>query len=331
MAAIGQSPTTTPRPAYGSTGDGYAVSSECNRAHHGRCDGCGCRCHKASQRWRGLRRTGKELTTGDAEPGPPIRINCHRHTDHPGICDDCAADLALILADIPALLDELDTAIAGATKFVEHGTRSSDDPGDGVGGHPAVIAQQRIRQALAPAADWFDSRDPGRLADQLAACLPLLQHEPALTGLAAKLSAAAARAHWVIDRPRDRWFYGPCPECGNTIWQDRVDADDPAATVRCNIGSCHYRAQVADHYRLQLNAGRARWLTVAELLPAFELAGTPLTRDQMNGLIHREGLARQPRARVRWDAAAGALVPIGEVWTYRVGDVIDMLKSRGIG
>ena len=310
---------------------------------------------KHSPRWQGLTHTGRVNDAGRPIPGDPIIINCHGHGEADGLCDDCCAQLAQVLADVPRLLDDLDIAIAGESRFVEHGIRNGTSDSKASGRHPAIAAQQRLTLALigerppdgprkprargstqlgsdpaersqhAPGAhpgvaDWFDTRDPARLATQLAAKLDQLQAEPRMPNLARDISAAASRAHHVIDAPPELWYYGPCPSCERDLWQERIHVDDHKTPIVCRYPTCDYAAPLDVHNRRALEVGHDRRMTIDELVGAITSGGITVTREQIKGWIYRDGLPRERRNRPRY--VDGELHQ-NEVWTYRLGDVLD--------
>jgi hypothetical protein len=280
---------------------------------------------KHSPRWQGLTHTGRVNDAGIPIPGDPIIINCHGHGAESGICADCASDLRSVLADVPRLLDDLDIAIAGESRFVEHGIRTNGSEPTG-GGHPAIAAQNRLTQALLGdgtqahpgVKDWFDNYGPAKIATRLASKLNLLQHEPRMPNLARDISQAASRAHKVIDMPKDMTYFGPCPDCGRDLVQERIHRDDTETPVACRYPSCSYAQPLAEHQRKLLAAGEDRWLTVGELVSAITSGGEVVTRDQIDGWIKRGGLAREKRVRPRY---VNGELKTEEVWTYRLGDV----------
>jgi hypothetical protein len=265
------------------------------------------------------------MPNGDPEPGDPIHVNCHH--DGCGLCPDCLEDFRSVLADVPFLLDHLDIAISGAAKFVERGVRrDGSSESNGSGRNAAILAHQRLVAALGQAGDWFDHCHPEQLALLLWRKLDALADQDAMRKIARDVSNAAARAHKVIDAPPSPFHYGPCPDCGKHIFQDRIHQDDQTTKVTCPAPSCDYAEPLAEHQRRQLALGDERWLTVSELLEAFEVNGQPITRDALNGMIRREGLPREARPMFDWQG--GRLTKVREVWTYKVGHVKELLAKR---
>lgn len=291
---------------------------------------------KASPRWQGLGTTGNKLPDGTLEPGDPLRISCNHI--QAGICVACAKELCRVLSDIPQLIDDLDIAVAKEAHFVEHGTflGAMEDEDLGPSTNPALSAHARLILALRGdgtnahpgVADWFDSRDPARMAHEFGAQLShslrlsgyfgALRLEPRMRRLAIDISGAAARAHRVIDTPADLVYYGPCPDCGRDIVQERIASDDDRTPVRCRFASCGYAAPLDVHQRRLLDGYEDRWMTVTELVSAITSGGEVVTRDQINGWIKRHGLAREKRSRPRY---VNEELVFDEVWTYRLGDV----------
>lgn len=202
------------------------------------------------------------------------------------LCRDCADHVARIVADVPALLDDLTLALTRQTSFVQHGTSDETPLPFNV---EAADALTRLRAAVASLGD--------------------LTRQPDAPALARRLSAEYLHAHRVIDRPEVPAYMGTCPE-GHDLYALR-DAD----TVECD---CGYHAPMKEHQRTALDAGEDRLLTVAELVGAITSAGETVTRDQINSWIRREGLVREKAARPLW--RDGQLVA-RTVYVYRLGDV----------
>jgi hypothetical protein len=137
---------------------------------------------------------------------------------------------------------------------------------------------------------------------------------------ARRISTAVAGAHRAVDSPPSPWYYGPCPDCHRDIYAERTDSADLSAMVVCGAPGCPYAARLDDHRLAQLDAGDDRWLTVGELVGAITSAGETVTRDQINGWIRREGLAREVRVDVRLGVRS-------EAYVYRLGDVRRMAQA----
>src|SRR5215216_2336213 len=289
---------------------------------------------KTSSRWRGLTTTGEALPDGTLKPDKPIIITCTGHTET-GICAECAADLTRVLTDIPGLLDDLDIAISGEAKFVEHGFRGGALALGEVGSNtnPAVAAQQRLTLALfgdgtnahPGCADWFDAHSPARLAEHLNLYLHRLILESRMPVLAHDISSAAARAHHVIDIPKDLVYYGPCPACGRDIVQERIHKDDDTTLVKCRFLTCGYGQTLDLYHKRVLEASLDRQFSVAECVGMISNAGKLVTRDQINGWIRHKGLPREWTDRPEWKG--GTLVMVG-MWTLKLRDVVDFIQKR---
>ena len=288
---------------------------------------------KTSPRWQGLTTTGEQLPDGTPKPDKPIIITCTGHTQT-GICTECLADLTRVLADVPGLLDDLDIAIAGEAKFVEHGFRGGalalGEAGSNV--HPAIAAYHRLVLALCGdgtaahpgCSDWFDTSPPALLADRLNYQLHRLILEPRMPTLAHDISSAAARAHHVIDTPKDLVYYGPCPDCGRDIVQERIHRDDDTTFIKCRYLSCEYGQPLDTHQKRILDAAEDRWMTVTELVSAITSGGEVVTRTQIYNWERRAGLAREMRDRPKW--VDGELIN-DQVWCFRLGDVRERARK----
>ena len=257
---------------------------------------------KGSPRWRGLRQ------------GKPVIIHCHDHTEF-GLCPDCLADFDNVLVDAPHLLDDLDIAIAGETRFVEHGFLF-DSGTDHMGVTPLVTAYHRLAQALALAGEWFNWRHPEQLARLLHANLNHLANDPHLPNIAHTISTAAARAHRVIERPDDWAYFGPCPDCNTDIYGLRETIDTPDARVKCR--ACDYSELMIDHQRAQLDAGDDRMLTIDELVGAITRVGEVVTRKQILKFVAHEGVTREWR---QVPTLIDTELHVDQVEVYRLGDI----------
>jgi hypothetical protein len=172
---------------------------------------------------------------------------------------------------------------------------------------------------------WFDDRDPARLADWLRLWLDNLAGLPPMRRIAHDISSAAARAHRVIDAPPDPAYYGPCPDCGRDIWQQRIHPDHQESTpVACQHRECSYAEPLAEHNRRILAGGENLWLPIGQLVSAIIEGGEIVTRDQIKGWVRRGGLAREKRQMPYWQ---GGRLYTREVDVYRLGDVRDRARE----
>jgi hypothetical protein len=268
---------------------------------------------KHSPRWQGLTTTGRTNDAGIPIPGDPIIINCHAHVDT-GLSRECAESRRRVLADIPQLLDDLDTAL-GYARFVEHGTRNGNP--ESTGGNRAITAIHNLTNAIMKAAGWFDANTPELVAHGLLIHLDKLATLPETRSLALAISIEASRAHKVIDVPPEIWFYGACPACEHDIWQERIRPDDDTP-VACHQRDCTYTAPLDEHHHRLLEAGNDRWLTMDELVAAVTTAGEVVTRKQIQRWRDHDGLPMETRSLAYW--ADGELVT-SEVEVFRLGDI----------
>lgn len=268
-----------------------------------------------SRQWQGL--------AEDAGKGKPLAVWCDHESENP-LCPGCVKLVGSILDDVPALLFDLEMAVARDVTFVAHGVfqhDKGDDQGSPIPWNDrASKARRRLIfeiHAVASALGVLED-DCLRSALRLPAALPRLARRDDGPEYAVRLSDAVANAHRAIDQPPSPWYYGPCPKCTRDIYAERLDDKDPAATVACPHETCDYAAPLRDHRVAQLNAGENRLLTVSELVGALVSAGEPVTRHQINGWIRRDGLAQEWQNRPRM--VRGRL-EVGGDFVYRLGDV----------
>jgi excisionase family DNA binding protein len=261
---------------------------------------------KGSPRWRGLR------------GGEPVRIICARSHGAAGLCGDCVELFSDVLSDVPRLLDDLESAAAGGTAFVEHGWVLGLREQDRSGLNPLLEAHARLSGALVLAGDWFDWSHPEQLARQLLACLPLLVDEPSLVRVAREVSAAYGSAIRRVERPEDWAYFGPCPLCDRDLYGLRAAADDDTARISCRGPGCDYSEDMITHRLICIDKGDARMLTVDELVGAITRIGEVVSRKQIRRFVDHEGVTRDLRDVPRLVAGE---VFVEQVEVYRLGDV----------
>jgi hypothetical protein len=164
------------------------------------------------------------------------------------------------------------------------------------------------------------------LARHLCFHLPRLITEARLPTLAHDISSAAKRAHHVIDMPKDLVYYGPCPDCGRDIVQERIHKDDEETPVQCRFPSCNYSTTLDLHHKRILDANLDRQFSITECVSMITNAGgQPVTRDQINGWIRHKGFPREWTDRPTW--RGDNIVMVG-MWTVRLRDVLDFMEKK---
>lgn len=288
------------------------------------------------------------VVTPDDKPAGIIRCDSDGHP-HPDafLCPACVVELRRHLADVHPMVVDLCIAAAKDVRFPERGSgraRHHDDdnpdrdPAQPYTEEAPVLFNMAARAALAQIADSLpfpDLRMRQRAAEEPRVWVPIAARtmlarlsdwllQPTIADTAERISRAMVHGRTVIDRPRDITYYGVCPTCSGDIYQERVDQHDPNARVVCPHG-CGYSERYASHEQQALQAGEDRWLTVDELVGALARRGddtTTVTRAQIERFIRREGLPRQVRP-TRMTLVGGQVESV-PVWTYRLGDVLQM-------
>lgn len=252
------------------------------------------------------------------------------------LCQGCTQRLRGVLADIPGMLDELQTArtrqtAMPASAVTAEGCSHAGDCGCGVSlpwnDHASRVATG-LRNAVTTwcrrlADDTGRHPAPGdRLTAWLGEHLTDIRHHPWAPDMLADLTARREAAIRAIDRPEDRLYAGPCGgtlhlaegvtiQCERRLWARPEDA-----SVKCRTcGTVHI---VAD---------RQAWMLTAAadfLMPTPEIAST-LT------LILR---VRVPKATLRSWIHRGKLTPRGDrtgTTLYRFGDAYDLWRAGDRG
>ncbi len=246
----------------------------------------------------------------------PQAVKCDHRVDD--LCGDCSKILDGLLADLPAVVAELVTAMRKGYRFTPHGWRKGDveTPDEApIGWNPAAAGVLHDVR--------FFMADP-----------PTDRHLQLF-----ELSRLIRRAHRVIDRPADREVT-MCPECrgeivvtnrslavtcGATIVENDPDAkpvDGEPAPQRRRI--CTYAADWKQHRRDLLAVNQDAQLTMDDLLAVLSDAGENINRDKINNLVRRHGL---PREEIRTAVWVDGRIDPRTKWVYRLGDVLFLLAQ----
>lgn len=247
--------------------------------------------------------------------------------DHPttkGICEGCATMLWNTLADVPNLIQELQTAVVKDVRFVERGTAVSQlDEAPIEWNDPAANTLGRLAAALlypdgVAASQW----GPARAARWMQGIWTNVLIRDDVREVCGQVTAAAARGRGVIDRPRDLVFVGICPACDSEGRSTRLIVDRDTDPIICPHPECSYTEDRRLHEQAMIDAGADQMLTLDELVGAVTRSDkVVVSRAQILRWIDRGGLPRERVNRPRWNSE-GALID-HPVWVYRLGDVID--------
>ena len=222
------------------------------------------------------------------------------------LCAPCAGALARDLAEIPALVADVEATLARQTGLAgRYGPRSACPP---LAYDPrASAALGALKAVLVGWVRVLAEEDPGTAwpADTAAACAAWLgirvgelRVHPAAGDIVGEISAAAGSCWRAIDRAPTLWFAGACA-CTAAMY-----VRPEALAVTCRVcGACY---PMAGRRRDLLESARDYRLTIPELGRALLI----------------------PAATLRSWHHRGRLAPHGEaagVATYRIGDVLDLL------
>lgn len=224
----------------------------------------------------------------------PERTVCE-HQKH-DLCPTCDRLLDGLLYDLPELIHQLGVAMRKGTRFRSRGHRKGDveKPDEApIQWNPAAAAVKADLQRLT-----FDLWPDRRV-------------------LLTQLSGVAARAHQVIDRPRDR-EYSMCPTC-----RSQIDVEDHTLIV-CPAADCRYVASWERHRTDLLDAMGDAMLTMADLVVVLTRSGERVDRNRINYLIRRHGLPREQIVKPAWQGDRLVTEP---QWVYRLRDVRDLIAK----
>lgn len=226
-----------------------------------------------------------------------------------GLCKPCDQLLDGLLADLPHLVEELGFTARKDTRFPDRGYRRGDVeyPDEAtLGWHPAatnLLADLRAftagRASVKHDDDW--TWEVFNIHDRRA----LLQH----------LSRLTARAHKIIDRPRDR-AWTMCPKC-----RADVELKQRGDNVLCPNPECDYTAAWTTHQTDLLDASGDVMLTIPELVQVLAEHGETITQRRIHHFVEYWGLPRETIARPRWKDGR---IETKEVDVYRVRDVREL-------
>lgn len=244
------------------------------------------------------------------------------------LCPGCIHHLEQALAEIPAIVDDLETTLTrqGATGQRDGGRSATKPlPFD-------LTASGLLHELHRLLAGWVNEvrcssdrlpRDAGTatLARWLQTRLPRLAQYPAATELADDIHRVVERSKWVIDRRPDRWYAGPCltagcvePDVHGRPRPTDLFVQPKAKRVLCRRCGASY--DVAERRALLLAAAEDVLATATEIARAVtSLAGVTVRAARVWQWAHRGRLVAH--------SVDGQGHPL-----YRVGDVIELLAAE---
>lgn len=246
--------------------------------------------------------------------------SCGAHrSDNTCLCADCNTELATLLGDVPALVDELTTTLTGQQRFEqqmpsvkssEHALPyniSASNMLHELHAELSVIVERCIKQQVR-SVDYRNTT-PGKSSQSISSWLlwrvdGIAAHPWAAETLHA-LRRINDRALLVIDRPPDRTFAGPCDECGRDLY---ASAGRP--TVECR--ACGLTYDLTARREWLLHAVDDQLATATEIARALTSLDMPVTSERIWQWRHRERIKQRGTDRRQR--------PL-----YRVGDVVTLL------
>lgn len=246
-------------------------------------------------------------------------------TDGAFLCGSCITSTWNTLANVPALVAELETTITRQARMAERSGSATD--GALPWNEAASRARRRLRVTLstlteACIADRINSteathREPvpargdlGYVASWLMVRVDPLAASPHARALwdVGRVVRSCSR---VIDRPPEMIYAGPCQACGADLY-----AMPGAALVTCRV--CGVPEDVEERRGFLLTRVYDQLATATEVARALTTLDMPITSDRVRQWRHRERLV--PRGHNRTGH------PL-----YRVGDVVDLLLADTAG
>lgn len=235
---------------------------------------------------------------------------------HANVCGACAGDLARALGAIPGLSYQLEITLSRQSSHTA-GRRSATRPLPFDPRASWALAELRRELYLWTCRVWKPSIRvswPGPLDALSDLSRFLFTHDDLLMAHAeadqavARITGLVHEGERIIDRPADRWFAGPCDQCGQDIY-----AQPGAVQVACP--DCRYVYDVNERrvWLLQVAEDHLAYGTlIAQALTSLGTRVTPelLWQWARRGRIVAHGVDRQGR-------------PL-----YRIGDVMDELAKQ---
>jgi len=258
--------------------------------------------------------------------GQPTRDNTYG-------CERCADQLAHALGDIPWLDDQLETS-ATKQRGIDYRTLGGGKGGKKPAERPSPVhwsasdaradlhallvtwvrlcAEEGVRHR--ETSDDLPADTTPALSRWLLTRVDGLMLHQAASEAVEQIQAAVRRATRMIDTPAEKWFAGPCNECGAELY-----ADAGSRSVDCQ--ACGLTYDTAERRDWLRNAARDHNGTAAEIARAVVVWGDgPASEHLLSKRISKWHERKLIVARGKVEQAGR------ERTIYRVGDVLDLLE-----
>ena len=248
---------------------------------------------------------------------PQVIVCDHGHDDSRHICHACETQLRRVIADTPAVMQELHLAFTKQVQFLDQGAPIEADPDE------APLEWNQAAANVIRDLHRAYGGDPTTQARWMLTHWADVTRNPELAKQATRISETVKHAHQVIDRPPTLMDYGDCPNCNTRIRQERIHEGDDDKHITCPAGD--YTATLNEHQVTQINREELKPRTAGQIQEALKIIGEPLTKSQWDNMVARDGLPREKQNIAHW---RNGRLESAEVWVYRLKDVRDMVRTK---
>lgn len=262
---------------------------------------------------------------------------CTRPVDGANLCQACAVILERALAECPFLARELDTVITRQTTYAtkSDGSRPTERP------LPFHVAGSKTRKQLADALEvacatlirthhakrYPYTRRPGHTSAFLLDHLKAIRVHDQAHKIHQSILTPVTKARWLIDRPADRWYAGPCNtevdvDGKRVLCTAELYATTGKGAVTCR--TCETTYDVAERRDWLLAAAEDQLATAATCARAVSWLG----QTELTPSLIRVWHARGRLTAKGHEPYHGGNDPTRTRPLYRVGDVIDLVHEQ---
>lgn len=221
----------------------------------------------------------------DARRGRKTSGPCAGVADDTTICRACTADLEQALAELPALVGDLESTLSRQGGRSDGGSRAAEHPvpydvrASGVLGDLRAVLVGWIRD-LDDKPEHHPADNLEAMARWLLARLSGIATHPAAEEIHREIFAAFDRGCRAIDNPPDRQFLGTCPTCSLADIYARVGA---TGVICRDCGTAHEVTELRESLKARLDD---RLVTAAEFARMRAYLGEAVDRDHIRRLVN---------------------------------------------